>query len=67
MWRSGRDLVVWTEFRSLQAAAKGPEGLTCTDRSLDYTMRQSDGLWLIVESTAHNGHTAYTPCYERDF
>ena len=67
MWRSGRDLVVWTTFRSTRIAAKGPDGLTCTDWSLDYTMRQSDGLWLIVESTAHNGQRAYTPCYGGDF
>ena len=62
MSRSGRDLVVWTEFRSRQDAAKGPEGLSCTDWSLDYTMRPSDGLWLIVKSAAHDGQKAYTPC-----
>ena len=62
MSRSGRDLVVWTEFRSRQDAAKGPAGLTCTDWSLDYTMRPSDGLWLIVRSAPHDGQKAYTPC-----
>lgn len=64
--RAGRDLVVWTEFRSVQDPEYGPEGLACTDWSLDYTLRQSDGLWLILKSEPHDGVTRYTPCGEDD-
>lgn len=60
--RVGRDLVVWTTFESRQDAAHGPDGLTCADWSLDYTMRESDGLWLIEKSSAHDGKSKYVPC-----
>ena len=60
--RSGRDLVVWTTFRSEQSAEFGPAGLACADWSLDYTLRQSDGLWLIVSSAAHGGGERFTAC-----
>ena len=60
--RSGRDLVVWTTFRSEQSAEFGPDRLACADWSLDYTLRQSDGLWLIVSSAAHGGGERFTAC-----
>lgn len=60
--RSGRDLVTWVTFRSRQDSAYGPVGLTCADWSLDYTLRQSDGLWLITGSGPHGAAPRYTPC-----
>ena len=60
--RSGRDLVEWVTFRSTQDSAYGPAGLTCADWSLDYTLRQSDGLWLITGSGPHGAAPSYTAC-----
>jgi serine protease Do len=60
--RSGRDLVVWTTFRSEQDATLGPDGLTCADWSLDYTLRQSDGLWLIVTTANHGDLPRFQAC-----
>ena len=59
--RSGRDLVVWVTFTSEQDPAYGPDGGSCAHWSLDYTFRQSDGLWLIVGSEPH-GAQRYEPC-----
>jgi len=60
--RVGRDLVVWASFRSNQDPALGPDGLACADWSLDYTLRQSDGLWLIVTTDPHGGGPRYRAC-----
>jgi hypothetical protein len=60
--RLGRDLVVWTTFQSSQDAMKGPDGMTCTMWSLDYTLRQSDGLWLIVGTNPHGADPSYRAC-----
>ena len=60
---SGPDLVVWATFRSTQQAARGPDGLTCVERSVDYTLRRSHGLWLIASSAPHEGTAQrHQPC-----
>ncbi len=60
--RSGRDLVVWVTFTSEQDGAHGPDGLVCARWSLDYTLRHSDDLWLIVKSAAHGPGPKFTAC-----
>jgi serine protease Do len=48
-------------FTSLQSAAKGPNGDTCDNWTIDYTMiRTSDGTWLIDAAAPYKGslHTA---------
>jgi serine protease Do len=55
-------VLVTLSFNSLQAPAKGPNGETCDNWTLDYTLIQAgDGGWQIDASAAHNGST-HTPC-----
>ena len=43
-------------FNSLQASAQGPDGDTCDNWTLDYTLIQaSDGSWLIDSAAPHAG------------
>ena len=62
--RAGRDVVVWTTFRSEQLPAYGPAGLDCAVWSLDYTLRDANGLWLIEGSAPHAGEPRYQSCAE---
>ena len=60
---AGPDLVVWATFQSTRQAGRGPDGLTCLKQSIDYTLRHSDGLWLILGSAPHAGSAQrYQPC-----
>ena len=60
----GDRLVLWVTFSSHQDPGKGPAERpeeTCTDWSLDFTMAQKNGLWLI-ESTQPHGGVRSVPC-----
>lgn len=49
-------------FNSLQTAAYGPDGDTCDNWTLEFTMRQQDdGTWRIDGAQPHNGST-HTHC-----
>lgn len=55
-------VVVSMEFSSLQAPGYGPDGETCDNWTLDYTMsRGSAGTWLIDATAGHDGST-HTKC-----
>jgi hypothetical protein len=49
-------------FTSLLGPGYGPEGDTCTDWTLDYTMRRFGDRWLIDRVVGHPGGTAQRPC-----
>lgn len=48
-------------FTSIQDSAHGPNGDTCDNWTLNYTMRNIAGAWLIDSATAQNGST-HTAC-----
>ena len=55
-------VVIGLSFSSLQAPGYGPNGETCDNWTLDYTMiRGSSGNWLIDATAPHNGST-HTSC-----
>ncbi|MGH9130519.1 MAG: hypothetical protein ACRDWV_02350, partial [Acidimicrobiales bacterium] len=54
--------VSWISFTSLQSANQGPNGDTCDDWSLDYTMDDVGGVWLIASAAGHAGGPANTSC-----
>jgi hypothetical protein len=45
------------DFTSVQDAAKGPNGDTCDNWTLNYTMVDTGGTWLIDSATGQNGVT----------
>jgi len=53
--------VATLDFTSLQDAAHGPNGETCDNWTLNYTMVDSGGTWLIDSVTGQNGVT-HAPC-----
>lgn len=55
-------VVIGMEFSSLQAPGYGPNGETCDNWTLDYTMiRSAAGNWLIDATAGHDGST-HTAC-----
>jgi hypothetical protein len=54
--------VASVSFTSVQNAADGPNGDTCDNWTLNYTMRLFGGVWLIDAVAPQNGGTGYTPC-----
>jgi serine protease Do len=48
-------------FTSVQDSAYGPNGDTCDNWTLNYTMLNSAGTWLIQSATGQHGST-HTPC-----
>jgi hypothetical protein len=55
-------VVIGIGFSSLQAPGYGPDGETCDNWTLDYTVvRGADGNWLIDATAPHNGST-HTAC-----
>ena len=51
-------VVIGLAFSSLQAPGYGPNGETCDNWTLDYTMvRGGNGSWLIDATSAHDGST----------
>jgi hypothetical protein len=57
---NGADLVD-VSFTSVQSAAEGPDGDQCDNWTLEYTMIDSSGAWLI-DSTAGQGGVTHTAC-----
>jgi hypothetical protein len=55
------EAIVFLTFTSIQAPGYGPNGETCDDWTLDYTMRLIGSRWLIDHAGAHAGST-HTPC-----
>ena len=56
-------IVVTLSFNSLQDPKKGPNGESCDNWTLDYTLVQAaDGAWQIDAAVPHSGSTAATPC-----
>jgi S1-C subfamily serine protease len=55
-------VVIGLAFSSLQAPGFGPNGETCDNWTLDYTVvRGAEGNWLIDATTPHNG-SKFTAC-----
>jgi hypothetical protein len=52
----GTDLVD-VSFTSLQSPTQGPNGDTCDNWTLEYTMVNSPGTWLIDYTSGQNGST----------
>ncbi len=63
VWFGVDSVHVWLEFVSLQDPALGPDGQSCTEWSVDYTLiPSSDGRYLIDRAQSHNGGPAHHPC-----
>ncbi|MGH3516213.1 MAG: S1C family serine protease [Haloechinothrix sp.] len=61
--RMGVDAVqLHLTFTSIQAPGLGPEGESCTDWSLDYTMRRFGERWFIDRVLGHAGGLPSQPC-----
>lgn len=57
----GGEEMVDVSFTSLQSSSEGPNGDRCDNWTLQYTMSQSSGSWLI-EATTGQGGVAYRSC-----
>jgi len=49
-------------FTSVQAPDKGPNGDSCDNWDLDYSMIPSAGTWLIDQVRGHNGGQTHIAC-----
>ena len=56
----GQSVIANVTFTSVQASVKGPDGDTCDNWDLDYTLVPSDGSWLIDKVLGHNGGPTHT-------
>jgi serine protease Do len=59
---TGRSVTAHVTFTSVQASNKGPDGDTCDNWDLDYTLIPSGGSWLIDRVLGHNGGRTHTRC-----
>jgi len=59
---SGQSVTARVTFSSVQASEKGPDGDTCDNWDLDYTLIPSAGSWLIDKVFGHNGGRTHTTC-----
>jgi serine protease Do len=59
---AGRSVTAHVTFTSVQASNKGPDGDTCDNWDLDYTLVPSGSSWLIDRVLAHNGGRTHTTC-----
>lgn len=59
---AGSAALAHVTFTSVQAPDKGPNGDTCDDWDLDYTMIPSGGTWLIDQVKGHDGGPTHTTC-----
>jgi serine protease Do len=59
---AGRSVVAHVTFTSVQASDKGPDGDTCDNWDLDYTLIPSGDSWLINKVLGHNGGRTHTTC-----
>ncbi len=58
----GGSALAHVTFASVQAPDKGPDGDTCDNWDLTYTLIPSGGSWLIDQVKASNGGTTHTAC-----
>lgn len=54
--------VAWVTFTSLQNPSAGPNGDSCDSWSIDYTLDQVSGTWLITAANGHGGGPPQSPC-----
>ena len=60
---SGPDTAVaYVTFTSLQNSSQGPDGDTCDDWTIDYSMRDVGGTWLIDGAQGHDGGPTHSTC-----
>jgi len=59
---AGQKITARVTFTSVQATGKGPDGDTCDNWDLDYTLVPSGGSWLIDKVMGHNGGQTHTTC-----
>ena len=59
---AGLSVTAHVTFTSVQASTKGPEGDTCDNWNLDYTLVSSGESWLIDKVLGHNGSRTHTSC-----
>jgi serine protease Do len=59
---TGGSVIAHVTFTSVQVSAKGPDGDTCDNWDLDYTLIPSGNSWLIDSSLGHNGGPTHTRC-----
>ena len=55
-------VLAYVSFTSVQAPEKGPDGDSCDNWDLDYTMIPSSGTWLIDQVKGHNGGPTHAAC-----
>jgi len=58
----GGAVLAYVTFTSVQAPDKGPNGDSCDNWDLDYTMIPSGGTWLIDQVRGHNGGPTHSTC-----
>jgi len=59
---AGESVSAHVTFTSVQASEKGPDGDTCDNWDMDYSLIPSDDSWLIDRSLGHNGGPTHTTC-----
>jgi serine protease Do len=58
----GQSVMAHVTFASVQASEKGPDGDTCDNWDLDYTLIPSGDSWLIDKVVGHNGGPTHSSC-----
>jgi serine protease Do len=58
----GQSVMAHVTFTSVQASEKGPDGDTCDNWDLDYTLIPSGDSWLINKVVGHNGGRTHSSC-----
>ena len=58
----GESVTAHVTFTSVQSSEKGPDGDTCDNWDLDYTLIPADGSWLIDKVLGHDGGPTHTNC-----
>jgi S1-C subfamily serine protease len=59
---AGQSVIAHVTFTSVQASDKGPDGDTCDNWDLNYTLIPSGDSWLIDKVLGHNGGRTHTRC-----
>jgi hypothetical protein len=59
---AGESVIAHVTFTSVQASDKGPDGDTCDNWDLDYTLVPSGNSWLIDKVLGHDGGPTHSRC-----
>lgn len=59
---AGQSVIAHVTFTSVQASEKGPDGDTCDNWDLDYTLIPAGDSWLIDKVLGHNGGRTHAAC-----